>query len=338
MKNKSFGLDIGTTSVKAVWLSTETNGYYLSAISTVPTPSAGMLSDSPVDQEQMSQVIRKLVQDAKIDIHSVNLALPETQVYTKVIEMPILSDKELSSAIYWEAEQYIPVPLESLTFDYKILHKSEADSKMQVLLVGAPTGFVAKYTNILKNAGLNIASMETEVLAAIRSLVVGEKFPSTLIVNIGSLLTSLAIVKDGSLVFTYAVPLGGAAITRAIATEFNFSPQQAEEYKRTYGIDPKNLEGKIAKAAQPVLQSIMAEVKKALAFYGERYKADGPLTQILLSGGTAKLPGLNLYFARDCGVETVIANPWKILADQQVPKDILDNAPDYSIAVGLAMR
>lgn len=338
MKNKAFGLDIGTTSIKALWLSHEQQGYLLNATAVVPTPSTGMLSDSPIDQEQMSQTIIKLVTDAKITTKYVNIALPETQVYTKVVDMPILSDKELSSAIFYEAEQFIPVPLESLSFDYKVLKKNQNDMKMQVLLVGAPIAIVEKYEKILMGAGLSIASVETEVLAVLRALVIGDNFPPTLIVNIGSLTSSLAIVKDGNLVFTYAVPIGGAAITRAIATEFNFSMAQAEEYKKTYGISSRNLEGKIGKAAEPILTSIMAEVKKAMAFYSEKFKEEGPITQVLLSGGGARLQGLNIYFAQNCGIETAISNPWKILTNQQVPKEILDDAPDYALAVGLAMR
>ena len=83
----------------------------------------------------------------------------------------------------------------------------------------------------------------------------------------------------------------------------------------------------------------MNEVRKALAFYSEKYKNDAPIRQILLTGGTAKLPGIDLYFTSNTNIETVIVNPWKIISDQSLlPKAILDNGPDYTIAVGLAMR
>ncbi len=66
----------------------------------------------------MAATIRKLVEQTRIDSKNVNIALPESQVYTKVIDMPVLSDRELSSAIVWEAEQYIPVPLANVTLDW----------------------------------------------------------------------------------------------------------------------------------------------------------------------------------------------------------------------------
>lgn len=341
MKYKPFGLDIGASSMKAVWIGQQKTGFQLLSALVMPTPQKGMLSESPLDQEEMAGAIKKLVTEGKITTTYVNIALPENQVYTRVLEMPVLSDKELSSAIYWEAEQYIPVPLGNLTLDWKVLQRpanGAQDTKMHVLLVGAPTSLIDKYQSILTMAGLSILAIETEILSAIRALVIGEHFPNTIIVNIGAVSTSLAIIKEKVMMFTYSTAIGGTALNRAIATDFGFSLNQAEEYKKVYGISKRVFGGKIGQATTPVLSSIVNEVKKAIALYSEKYKNTTPIAQILLCGGTAKLPGIDLFFAQNCGVETVIANPWNVLASQQVPKEVLDNATDYTIAVGLAIR
>ncbi|HXS14610.1 MAG TPA: pilus assembly protein PilM, partial [Candidatus Saccharimonadales bacterium] len=178
---------------------------------------------------------------------------------------------------------------------------------------------------------------ETELLSIVRSVVVEENFPSTMIVNIGAVSTSLAIVHDSTLVFTYSLPTGGTALSRAIAADFGFALSQAEEYKKVYGLADSTVGGKIGKVAEPILSSILTEMKKALAYYGEKYPSD-PVKQIILSGGSAKLPGLATYFTGSTGIETAIANPWKILVDQEVTKDIIDSASEYTVAVGLAMR
>lgn len=340
MKNKAFGLDIGQQNIKAVWLSTEQNGFYLNAASTAPTPAKGMLSESPLDQEQIARIIQAMLKDANIATKYVNIALPESQVYTRVIQMPVLSDKELLSAIYWEAEQYIPVPLNTITLDYKVLsrpEKTEPGAKMDVLLVGAPTALINKYEKVLSLAGLIISSVETEILSTIRSIVIGDNYPPTLIVSIGAISTSLAIVDKGLVKFTYSIPTGGIALTRAIASALGFSFEQAEQYKRTYGIADKSLGGKITQAVQPVIAIILSEIKKALAFYAEKAK-DNPVRQIVLAGGSAKLPGLSAYLTTMVGIESVIANPWKILMSQEVAKSVVDDASSYAVAVGLAMR
>jgi type IV pilus assembly protein PilM len=341
MNKKSFGLDIGATSLKLVMLEKQGETFILKAASISPVPPKGMLSESPLDEEEMAQAISKAVKDAGVDAKLVNVALPENQVYTKVLEMPLLSDKELASAIYWEAEQYIPVPLSNITLAWNVLKRPQGtntNEKMQVLMVGAPTALVNKYQKILQMAGFQINSMETEILATIRPLILSETFPTSLIVNIGAISTSFAIVRSGIMVFTYSMSVGGAAINRAIATDFNLTPEQAEEYKRVYGVSGKSLGGQIGKATEPILNSILGEIKKSIAFYLQKYKNDMPIRQIILSGGTAKLPGIELFFVSNAGIETAIANPWKVLASQQIPKDVLDNGSDYAIAVGLAMK
>jgi type IV pilus assembly protein PilM len=341
MNKKPFGLDIGATTIKLVWLDGAKGNYVYKSSLIVPAPEKGMLSESPLDEEQMAQTISKAVADSGITTKDVNVALAENQVYTKVIEMPVLSDKELRSAIYWEAEQYIPVPLANITLAWNVLKKPEkvtTSDKMQVLMVGAPVSLVNKYQRVVSLAGLNIKAMETEILSTVRSLVADETFPPTFIINIGAISTSFAIVRNGTMVFTYSMSIGGTAINRAISTDLNLTPAQAEEYKKVYGFSEKTFGGKIGKATEPILNSILGEVKKSLAFYTQKYKEDTPIRQILLSGGTAKLPGIDMFFANNSGIETAIANPWKILSSQSVPKEILDNGPDYTIAVGLAMR
>ncbi len=269
-----------------------------------------------------------------------NIALSDNQVYTKVIDMPVLSDKELSLAIYWEAERHIPVALSTITLVWNVLKRplnSSGDEKMQVLMVGAPTILINKYQKILQMAKLSLNSIETETLAIVRALV-SPGLPPTIIVSIGAINTSLAIIRDGILVLTYSIPTGGNAISRSIEVDFGLTPSQSEEYKKTYGFTKTGAGQKVGKATEPILTSILFEIRKALAWNSQKYKDDSIIQQILLSGGTAKLPGIDLFFAENLGIETVIANPWKILGDKPLPPVILNSTSDFTIALGLAMR
>ena len=341
MKTIAFGLDIGTTSIKVVWLKKDKNLYSLQSCLSIPTPPKGMWSESPFDQQEMAASINKLVIDAKITTADVNVALAENHVYTRVIDMPLLSEKELSSAIYWEAEQYIPAALETMKLDWTILRRPKVagtEQKMQVLLVAAPLALIKRYQTILELAGLNVNSVETEILASIRGVIPQGNFPTSLIMHIGALTTTLSIVQNGTIVFTYIIPLGGLAMNRAVAADFGFTPTQAEEYKKAYGLNDKNFGGKMTKAIEPILVSLMTEVKKAITFYSDKYKNELPISQVLLSGGSATLPGIDLFFAQNIGVETVIANPWRSLNIQGVPHELEVRGPEFTVAIGLAMK
>jgi type IV pilus assembly protein PilM len=338
--SKSIGLDIGLTKIKAVSLSYQNNKFSLAGYSITPTPPKGMLSEAPNDEQEMANAIKKAVGGLKVNTKNVNVALSDNQAYTRVIEMPVLSDKELSLAIHWEAERYIPVALSTITLVWNVLKRpttTTANEKMQVLMVGAPTNLIAKYQKILEMADLNLYSIETEALAIVRALVT-PNFPLTMIVSIGAVNTSLAIIRNGILVMTYSIPTGGNAISRSIEADFGLTPSQSEEYKKTYGVSKIGAGQKIGKSTEPILSSIMLEIKKALAFYSQKYKDDSAIQQILLSGGTAKLPGIDLFFAENLGIETVVANSWRILGNNPPPPEILNSSSDFTIALGLAMR
>ncbi len=341
MRSNVFGLDIGTTAIKVVSVDHNNTSISYNTALFAPTPVQGMQSESPFDHQEMAQVINKLVIDAKITTNNVAIAIPENHAYTKVIEMPMLSDKELANAIYWEAEQYIPVPLDSVTLAWSKLRTIKnimPEEKMQVLLVAAQKDLIKRYQTILDLAGLTIVSIETEILAIIRSLVATDNTPTSLIIHIGAMNSTLGIIQNGLLVFNYSVPLGGVALTRAIASDFGLQPEQAEEYKRVYGLSDKNFGGKVGKAIEPILISLLTEVKKAMAFYSEKYKNDSPISQLLLTGGSASLPGLPVYFAQNLGVESVLANPWKMLNVSRVPQQIEAMGPEFAVAIGLALK
>lgn len=342
MKSDTFGLEIRTDIMRALWFRREKDILSIGGLSKAVPPASGIISEAAVDQQQMAQAIRDMVTDGKIGVKKVHIAFADNQVYTKVIDMPSLSDKELSSAIRWEAEQHIPAPLETVTLDYKILRRQTPDktgaSIMQVLLVAAPIGLIRRYEKIITLSGLSIASAETEILSVIRSVVIGDNYPTSVIVNINSTSTTLAIVQANTLVFTYLMPLGSDALDRAIAAEFGFSLDQAEEYRRAYGVSEETFGGKLSRAMEPILQSLLSEVRRALTFYNERFKNTYPIYQVVLCGGAARLPGMSLFFVENLGIETVVANPWTSLGIAAVPKEVVDSGPEYSVVVGLALK
>lgn len=342
MKNGVFGLDIGATSIKAVWIQQKNHGLYLNAAVKGQTPAKGMFSESELDQEEMAQSIASLIKAAKITAKDVCVALPESKVYTRVVEMPLISDSDLPTAMMWQVEQYIPVPSDTLKIDWQVVRRPSSSDKnqtMQILLVGAPIALIERYQRIIEAAGLTVVAIETEILAASRALVTANVSPTSLIVHIGSVSTSLAVVKNGSeVVFTYNVSAGSFAISRAIASDFGLTIQQAEEQKRMYGIS-RNVFGKeLGKATYPILSSMAEEIKKVLTYYAQKTNQEDRVMQVILSGGTAKLPGLDVFLAEQYGVETVVGNPWKVLASQQISKEVLNDAPEYAVAVGLNLK
>jgi type IV pilus assembly protein PilM len=338
--NTTVGLDIGSHSIKLIELAREGNQIALTAAGSMPTPSKAMTSTLHADLESVAVALKQLFKDTGTKSREVNIALPESKVFTRVIEVPQLSSRELTSAIKWEAEQYIPLPLDQVNVDFTVLRDSKVTgtNKMEVLLVAAPKALMEKYLTILEMAGLTAIGAETEIIATSRAI--GRSIPNVknvMVVSLGAQTTDIAILSSGILTFTRSVSAGGEAITRAIAQSIDFNLTQAEEYKRTYGLQKDKLEGKIVTAAKPIMDTIVNEMKRAIAFYEEKYK-DQHVETIMLSGGTSRLPGMVIYLAESINFEVQLANPWiGILRDQRF--NVLENeGPNFCVAVGLALR
>lgn len=335
-----FGLDIGSHSIKLVELTKKADHPALVAAGTVLTPPNVLDSEAPGDLAKVADVIRKLRHDLKVASNHVVLALPESQVFSRVVEMPNLTEQEVASAIKWEAEQYVPIPLSEVNIDWQILTPPGVKAnKIEVLLVAAPTVLVNKYLQVLKIADLTAISFETEIIAVARSLIsntIGS--PTTLIISLGASTTDLTAVRAGRISFTRSIATGGLALTRAVAQELGFEMDQAEEYMKTYGLDNSQLEGKLTAAIKPVFDVVVNEIRRAIAYYIGKNPND-PIKRIVISGGAAKLPGLVVYLADELGIEVQMANPWEgVELPEGLSGKLIDAGPTYAVAVGLAMK
>lgn len=338
------GLDIGTSSIKAVELG-DKKPRELLVVADVPLPpTLTMASDSEEDLKAIASTLDKFISESGFTTRYVVIALPEYQVFTRVVSMPVMTEKELSAAINWEAGQYIPVPVEEVYLSYQILGDSNVKGKnagtMSVLLIATPKTVVDKYLRTLKYAGLEVVAVETETTAVARSLVIqGAQSMPTLTINIGAETTDLSIVSRGFIRFTRSISTGGTAMARAISQSLGFESQQAEEYKKTYGLDANSLDGKVLAAIKPVFDIIVGEIHRSIAFYSSRYQ-DSELKSVILCGGTANLPGIIVYLAADLGLEVLLGNPWQSIAvsenfNQQELKSI---GPTFAVAAGLALK
>ena len=334
-----FGLDLGTSLIKAVQLKKEKGQLVLAAAGSTSTPPKGLVSDSPLDQEAVAEAIKKLLADTKISVKKVNSALPDSKVFSRVIELPLLSEKELEGALKWEAEQYIPFPLEEVNLDFSILEQDEKTKKMQVLIVAAPIRLIEKHINILKLAGLSLLSLETEIIAVSRAISNQiSKDKIVMVINLGGSATNFSILKRGVFSFVGSISSGGEALTRVIAQELGFDVEQAEEYKKTYGLEAEELEGKILSAVQPMMGKIIQEIKKALSFYQTKHPSDR-INSLIITGGTARLPGIAPYLTQNLGIETQIGNLQSVMqVDEKKFAHFINNAVIFIAATGLALR
>lgn len=337
------GLDIGFSSIKAVALSYSGNTKKLLSLGSILGPQPGIFSDTDHDLQAVAETIKRLLSAAKIDSREVVAALPESRVFTRVIDdLPFLTDSELASAIKYASEEFIPMPIDDVNLYWQVLSRSnqkDQTARTVVFVVASPKNIVEKYVKILTMANLKPIALETEIIAVTRSLVGSNPYsPSTLIVQMGATTTDLAVISKGLIWLTRSISTGGLALTRTIAQQFNFEMAQAEEYKKVYGMLQEQLEGKVYEALKPVVDILANESKRVIQAFDSKYPHD-KIKRVVLSGGGAKMPGLVIHFANNLGLEVQEADPWYfIVKDKSVIPKLSSEAPLYSVAVGLALR
>lgn len=358
--NKQFlGIDIGTTSLKLVELGLK-NGRPSLCTYGIAEQVGEVKIDADAQMQKMGALLATLVTRSHAQSTKVISALPSFSVFSSVITLPNMAEKELAAAIRWEAKKFVPMPLEEMVLDWKILEPvaitaaapqilqaEKPDDKktppalnnqsmgIRVLITAAPNILVQRYLKIFQYAKLELLSLETESFALERSLVGADAAP-VLILDIGGTLSTLVIAEHGIPVLNRTLDIGGNFLTTAIANGMGVDLKRAEQFKRDVGFTQQS-----SGTTNPILTSTFKPLVNELKYVLDVWKGQNhPLVEkIVLSGGSAFLSGLPEYLSREVGLKVVIGNPWQFLVYPQELEPVLSEiGPRLSIAIGLALR
>jgi type IV pilus assembly protein PilM len=328
-------LDLGTYTVKAIQGKPGKKVKIERTVESFNTTGLAIPNDD-ANAEKLAQLINNIFADHSLSKMDVRLSIPESFVSTKIISIPPLTDAELASAINWQAEQHIPIPLEELALEYQVLYRpsrQEKEGQMRVLMVGIRKSLVDRYLDVFLRAGIEPTVIETQTISILRALQVQLSDPPTLIVHSGASTTDMSIAYKGELRFVYTFASAGQFLTRTAEQAIQLDAKQAEQYKRTYGLDGQQLEGKMRDILLPAVKVTVLEIQKAIQFFATQSNVE-PIKRVLLSGGTAQLPGLVQYITEQVGVEVSVVTPF-VAAEGELPKA---NLAAFTVCMGLMMR
>ena len=219
------GLDITTSSVKLIELSQSGKRYRVEAYSAEPTPPSSVNEKAIVDAKAVGEAIRRAVKRAGAKATDVAIAISGDAAITKVIQMPSsLSERDLEGQVEIQADQYIPFPMEEVSFDYEIVGPNSNDPElMDVLLVATRTDNVEQRQAAVSAAGLNATIVDVEAFALENACALlshqipdGGMGQSVAIVDIGASSTTFSVLVDLKVVYTRDFAFGGQQLTEEI--------------------------------------------------------------------------------------------------------------------------
>ena len=330
-----FGLDIGSSSIKILELKGDKK---VESVGMAVNPVGRSDVDLPGEQRaKISEVIKGLLKESGIKTRSVVLSIPEALVFSRILKLPIMSTPELASAIKWELDQVVPFPPNEIEVSWVVIDKPKkkvGNEKMKVFVVAVPKKVMESYVKFLTLTGLEPERIENEVLSLVRGL---SSFTNdnkvSLILDVGASTTKMVLVEGSEIHMSHIVPLAGMAMTRMISETFKIPINQAEEYKRTYGVDKQQVEGKIYNTLNGLIDSLVVEIKKVVANFSNMEK-DKRIEKIVLVGGGAFLKGFTSVLVEKTGLDVVIGEPF---GPVEVTEKIKASGVLYATTLGLAI-
>lgn len=345
--NKYLGIDISDSSLKMVELVKKSKKINLSNYGFTDTiPDFKFSTSDNIDY--LAKTIIKLKNELGIKTNKATVSLPSFSVFSSVISINNYDRKKINERIVEEAKKVIPLPIEEMVLDWKIIPtKSNGknngnggpnnNNNVKVFLTGSPKKLIKKYIDVFKKADIYLSNLETETFSLIRSIL-GNDPSNIMMIEMGGNSTNFSIVKEGIPFLNRSINISGKTITREISEKMGLSLDQAEQVKFDLSFSDLDKDGKVPKVISAVVDPIVTEIKYMLNLFNNS-GSNNTVEKIILSGGGSLLLNFSDYLEREMNIKTIIGDPWfRISYSPELRPVLAEVGPRMAVAVGLALR
>ncbi|WP_102125163.1 type IV pilus assembly protein PilM [Deinococcus planocerae] len=373
----AIGVEIGTSAIKVVALRPGSPPVLSHAVM-VPTPIGSMRDGLVVEPQAVAGELKNLLAEHRITARHAVTAVPNQSVVTRNIMVPRMERKDLQEAIKWEAERYIPYPIDEVSLDFDLLDDPATvpeDGQMEVVIAAAPSEAVTRQVEVLRLAGLEPTVVDLKSFAALRALratllgeplaaentasgtVVGGGNDVALVLEIGASSSVINLVRGERVLMARNIGVSADDFTTALQKAFDLDFGAAEEVKLGYATattpteDEEDLlnfdlareqysPARVFEVVRPVLGDLITEIRRSLEFYRVQ-SGDVVIDRTLLAGGGAKLRGLSSAIGDALGFRVEVASPWLAVQTDAANVDggyLQTHAAEFTVPLGLALR
>lgn len=342
-KKTLVGLDIGSSSVKAVELSRKGTGLQLMNLGFESLQPDTIVDGQIMELNNVSHVITSIFNEHQIKTNRVAAGVSGHSVIVKNIVLPQMSEEELQESFSWHAEEHIPFDIADVNLDYELTSKSS--ESLHVLMAACKSDKIANVKQAIQLAGKQPIVIDVDAFALQNCYEINyDPRPGEVValLNIGAATMNINILNGTRSVFARDASVGGSQYTSLLQKELGLSFEQAESVKRGQplpeGIEPRPI--------QPIIETVSdilaLEVRKTMDFYrATAEEGEQAIQKILLAGGGSKLPGLASYLAKRFEIPVEVFDPFRqIQVDDRKfdPEYMREIVPEMAVAVGLALR
>jgi type IV pilus assembly protein PilM len=340
-------LNLGSQTIGLAEFRMQPNGglvlldYRLREISTDPT-------SEEMRRTQIAVAVREMMSELHIKHGTVNYALPAQSVFARFVKLPALEQEKLERIIAFEAQQNVPFPIDDVVWDYQLVGGG-VNEETQVILVAIKVDLLEDITGGVEETGLNTSTIDVAPMALYNAF--RYSYPDvnecSLLVDIGARTTNVLFIEAQG-IFSRSLPIGGGAITAAIAREFGESFEAAETRKKRDGFvglggsyaEPSDHDiSRVSKLARSTMTRLHAELMRSINHYRAQQRGSRP-DRIFLCGGGAGMPYMREFFHEKFQLPIEFFNPLRnvSVSESASAAGVSHAAHLLGELVGLALR
>lgn len=343
------GVDISDKSIKVAEVVGRTNPQLRTVCWSALPPNLirrGVIQDIPTMTATLQEALTKC-SPISVSSREVVASIPETQSFVRVLDLPKMTDGETDEAVQWAVRQHIPFDLDRMYLDWQILPGAQVKENRQQVLVGAvQKDVVDPLLQVLDGTGLRVVALELEAQAIVRSILPPDATDvhGVLVIDMGATSTNVVYFDQGAMKFTASVQVGGDDLTQQLAQKLHITPSDATEKKVLVGLGGGGeVDANASLALHEAAVDLLRKIERTVREMAAQFQSDDDhfVRAILLSGGSANLPGLKSVVAEVFpGIPIEIADPWTNIYFEDKEKAPLSaqDASHFVTALGLALR
>ena len=311
-------------------------------------PATGQRREAHTALHETAVVLREMMHELRIKNGTVNCALPAQSVFARFVKLPSLEHQKLEKIIAFEAQQNVPFPIDDVVWDYQVVGGG-LEEQIQVILVAIKHDLLDDVNGAVEETGLQTVTIDVAPMALYNAF--RYSYPNvndcSLLVDIGARTTNVLFIEPRR-IFSRSLPIGGSAITGAIAREFGESFEEAETRKKRDGFvglggayaEPSDHDiARVSKLARSTMTRLHAELMRSVSHYRAQQQGNRP-DRIFLCGGTAGLPYMREFFHEKFQLPIEFFNPLRNVAVSEAASasGVAQSAHLLGELVGLALR
>ena len=321
MSDTSLSIDIGEKYTRIADVALRNKKIDISSLGEELTISNYFSDDAEKSIEMQAELLSKMAKDLKIVKKNVNVVIPDSYCYSQVMEFSKLNQKELLSAVRYQADQFIPLPIDEVVFDLEVIKENSTTKKNTILVIASSKKLIERIEKTIEMAGLVPESLESELSAITRYFselgIYAETQPSTyLIINFSFSTTSIYLLSmpGGLLLELRIVKTGFDLFIKELKFNLELQDSKAMELLGSVGFE-KNGTYDLATFAGPLLRDLVNEMNKFILVAKDKYSI--PIKKVYLCNFDNRLHALDLKLS-----ELI-----KIPVESLLLRDILINNP-----------